>query len=234
VEVAEVYSSSQSFALRYWDFPRTDNTNYRDWYPKRSQGTEPEGAQYLNSTIMGHAFYLLTKGGTHNRAGLDSIPTITVPKLDFAKTRDIFYRALIGADLTSTSGFPQLRQATILSAAAVYGSTDAQAVATAWDAVGVPAACPASAPAAPQLIVENTCPTWRIQIPTVPGAITYNIQYSYTPSFTSVSTLGDGEVQGCDIWVSMWIYLRARACNACGCSGWSPTGLAWPFIGECP
>jgi Zn-dependent metalloprotease len=227
------YTAAPSSGLRYWDNPARDNPWAKDWFPTRSLQTSVEGGQYLNSTIMGHAFYLLANGGTHVRAGTEEVPTIQVPALNIQKTRDIFFRALLGPDLLPISGFSELRQATINAANQVYGSTDAQAVEKAWDAVGVCPPC-ANAPSHTELSVENFCPFWKVQIPTVGGAVIYNLQSSRTPSFAIASTVSDNQSQGCDIEVYQWVYLRARSCNCCGCSPWSTIQIATPFVGECP
>ncbi len=119
-------------ALRYMDNPTADGQSY-DYYPERYTGTQDNGGVHLNSGIANLAFYLLSQGGTHPR----NKTSVVVPALGIVKARAIFYRALANY-MTSSTNFEGARNATAQAAQDLYGSTEADAVHKAWDAVGVP------------------------------------------------------------------------------------------------
>lgn len=50
-----------------WSNPRAASPYHQDWYPTRTIGLF--AAPHYNATIMGHAFYLISQGGRHARAG---------------------------------------------------------------------------------------------------------------------------------------------------------------------
>ncbi len=119
-------------ALRYMDDPTADGSSY-DYYPERYTGTQDYGGVHLNSGIANLAFYLLSEGGTHPR----NKTSVSVPAIGLTKARSIFYRAL-AQYMTTTTDFEGARNATAQAAEDLYGSTEADAVHAAWDAVGVP------------------------------------------------------------------------------------------------
>jgi Zn-dependent metalloprotease len=102
-----------------------------DHYSVRYTGTEDNGGVHINSGIPNHAFYLLANGGTHRLGG-----SMTGIGADAAAK--IWYRALT-VYMTSSTNFAQGRAATLQAAADLYGagSTNYNAVATAWSLVGV-------------------------------------------------------------------------------------------------
>ena len=125
-------------ALRYMDNPHakaggtytTDDDP--DHYAERYTGTGDNGGVHINSGIANKAFYLLAKGGTHHRSGI----TVTGIGADYAAK--IWYKALT-TYMTSSTNFAGARAATLNAAAALYGSgsTNYNATAQAWSAVGV-------------------------------------------------------------------------------------------------
>jgi len=86
---------------------------------------EDNGGVHINSTIPGHAAYMIAEG-----LGSSSIGR--------AKTEQIFYRALT-THLTRQGNFSDARLATVQSAEELYGadSPEVQAVIAGWNAVGV-------------------------------------------------------------------------------------------------
>lgn len=177
---------------------------------------------------MGHAFYLLTVGGTHSRAGIpgSNVPVIPVTGIGYDSARNIFYAALRSTAIQNTSNYFALRDATVAAAPA----TQQTSVRKAWDAVGVSYGCTAP-PATPQIQVWPDYCRGRHKItwPAIAGATKYHGQA--TPVLLGwglAQTFTDGNVTQCkqdiprntgDWWV------RVRACNGCGCSNWSPQGL---------
>jgi len=94
------------------------------WQPKhyneRYRGREDNGGVHLNSGIPNHAFYLLAQAFDN----------------DITKPEQIYYRALT-TYLTKSSQFIDARNAVIRSARDLYGETEAQAAANAFDEVGI-------------------------------------------------------------------------------------------------
>jgi thermolysin len=125
-------------ALRYMDNPHAKaGGTYTadddpDHYAERYTGTGDNGGVHINSGIGNKAFYMLAKGGTHHRSG------ITVTAIGADAAAKIWYKALT-TYMTSSTNFAGARTATLNAAAALYGSgsTNYNAVAQAWSAVGV-------------------------------------------------------------------------------------------------
>jgi bacillolysin len=215
--------------LRNLQFPISEDLFARDWFPSR---TEALGAasRYRNSTIMGHAFYLLASSGPaqHYRAGIpgSGVPVIPVAGLGYEAARNIFYYSMFTGVLNNTATFFSLRSATLAAAL----PTQQASVQQAWQAVGLSYNC-TSAPQTPQIQVWPAYCLGKHKITwnPVPGATTYDGQA--TPvvlGWGLAQTITDGNVNECkqnippntgDWWV------RVRACNGCGCSGWSPQGM---------
>jgi Zn-dependent metalloprotease len=84
--------------------------------------TDDEGGVHINSGIPNHAFYLVATalGG---------------PAWEVAGR--IWYDTLVSGDLAADADFADFAAATVQAAAARFGSTEEQAVRTAWGAVGV-------------------------------------------------------------------------------------------------
>ncbi len=128
----DVYTPGTSGdALRYMNDPAAAGD--RDYYPDRYTGSSDYGGVHTNSGIANLAFYLLSQGGTHPRGKT----SVNVPGVGIVHARAIFYRALT-VYMTSSTNFQGARNATAQAATDLYGSSDANAVQAAWDAVGVP------------------------------------------------------------------------------------------------
>lgn len=93
--------------------------------PNSEQGDN--GGVHINSGIPNRAAYLIAEGLTAEGLGTS---------IGRAKTEKIYYAALTNY-LTASSQFIDARRATIQAATDLYGATEAQAVATAWDVVEV-------------------------------------------------------------------------------------------------
>ena len=125
-------------ALRYMDDPHKkaggSYTSNDDpcHYAERYTGTSDNGGVHINSGIANKAFYLVAKGGTHHYSG------ISVTGIGADAAAKIWYRALTSY-MTSSTNFKGARTATLNAASALYGSGSSQynAVAQAWSAVGV-------------------------------------------------------------------------------------------------
>ena len=228
----ELFASNPAQGFRYWNIPNLANVQFRDWYPQRSLLRLNEGGQYWNSTILGHAFYLLVNGGNHYRAGLpgSGVPVISVPSVGYATTRNVFYTALSNNAIGPTSGFFPYRDATVQASP---NSQVANAVRSAWDAVGVGYGCTAP-PAIPNPILNpfycfgQYMITWN----PVPGATKYNAQVASSWGWAFAQTIVDANITQCMQNFLNQVMLRMRACNGCGCSAWSPSQDA-PYYPGC-
>lgn len=128
-------------ALRYMDEPhRADHAGFDgtltddddvDHYSERYMGTDDEGGVHVNSGIANKAFYLLAQGGTHHLGG-------SMSGIGADAAARIWFLALTEY-MTSGTNFMRARDATMLAAAALYGSDSPQqrAVSSAWCLVGV-------------------------------------------------------------------------------------------------
>ena len=124
-------------ALRYMDNPHAaSNSGYTadddpDHYSERYTGTGDNGGVHINSGIANKAFYLLSVGGSHHRGG-------SMTGIGADKAARIWYRALTSY-MTSSTNFRGARTATLNAANALYGSgsTESNAVASAWTLCGV-------------------------------------------------------------------------------------------------
>lgn len=94
--------------------------------------TEDRGGIHLNSTIVSHAAFLMSEGGTHTVSG------IGVRRIGLEAAERIWYRALIRY-LGPSSDFSDAADATIAAARDLYGagSPTTDSVRAAWVAVGV-------------------------------------------------------------------------------------------------
>ena len=124
-------------AMRYMNNPTLDDFS-RDHWDTRFLGDEDNGGVHLNSGIPNLVFYLLVQGGSHPR-GLE--PESVVVAIGLAQAENIFYTALT-TKMVTTTNFEQARVATASAAEDLYGIYVADAVHTAWDAVGVPGVHP--------------------------------------------------------------------------------------------
>ncbi len=107
---------------------------YPDHYSIRFRGSEDNGGVHINSSIVGHAFYLAIEGGKHRLGG--AVQGVGSGNRD--QIEKVFYRGFTSY-LTPTATFAQARAATIQAARDLYnpGSAAETAVIQAWNAVGV-------------------------------------------------------------------------------------------------
>ncbi|PEP54491.1 M4 family metallopeptidase [Bacillus pseudomycoides] len=110
----------------------SDPTQYGDpdHYSKRYTGSNQSKLVHTNSGIINKAAYLIAEGGTHYG--------VTVSGIGKEKMGKVFYRANTQY-LTESATFSQARQATLQSAADLYGaqSPEVTSVKKAFDAIGV-------------------------------------------------------------------------------------------------
>jgi Zn-dependent metalloprotease len=135
---ANVDGSATQQALRRMYNPMLDGGSPNCWYA----GIGNLDVHY-SSGVANHFFYLLAEGnGKKTFSGVDhTSPTcngMSVAGIGRAKAQQVWYRALT-VYFTSTTDYAAARVATIAAANDLYGanSTEAQAVAAAWSAVGV-------------------------------------------------------------------------------------------------
>ncbi|MEM9830429.1 MAG: M4 family metallopeptidase [Bacteroidota bacterium] len=113
-----------SGALRDMESPHNGGTSLRDngWQPDNMSeiytGEEDNGGVHINSGIPNRAFFLIASEIGRDQAG------------------ELYYHALT-TYLTASSEFIDLRQALLNSANDLFGATESQAVAAAFDAVGI-------------------------------------------------------------------------------------------------
>lgn len=134
----DVYTPGKSGdALRYLDNPhKAANYGFTAdddpcHYSERYTGTADNGGVHVNAGILNRAFYLLSKGGTQHTGG-------SMTGIGADKAGRIFYDAMT-AWLTSGATFASTANATVSAAKARYGTSSAEAKATAqaWSLVGV-------------------------------------------------------------------------------------------------
>ena len=136
-------------ALRYMDNPHlAGNGGFTsdddpDHYSERYTGTADNGGVHINSGIPNNVFYLVAKGGTHHRGG-------SMTGIGADKAAAIWYRALTSF-MTSSTNFAGARTATLNAATALYGtgSTEYNAVCSAWALCGVGTSCTTPPPPPP-------------------------------------------------------------------------------------
>jgi len=218
-----------SDVVRNLKAPTTVVGDFRDWYPNRRFVGLSSSVAYSNSTIFGHALYLLISGGYHARVGgsahpnSGTIPAILVNPTNSALVLQIFGVALLDMSIAGTPmNGPNLRAATVAAASTVAGATVAANVGNAWAAVGIGHAC--SAP--------PSVPTFEIQPEfcrgrhTITWSTSPNVKYHgelvrHPYSFDVADSVVDGTMNSCVQNVGGLSRFRMRACNACGCSAWS-------------
>lgn len=228
-QISALNRNDPADGLRNLATPTYEDPYSRDWFPTRTfiVGVQKKQSYYRNSTILGQAFYLLAQNGVnhHYRAGLpmSEVPLINVTGLGYEAARNIFYYSLNTALVGPSSTFFDMRAATLGAALAGQQKTS---VSQAWAAVGVGNNC-SSAPATPQLQVwPYYCRgMYDINWPSVPGATKYDGQITQANlGWAFAATVVDANVNSCyqDLPNAYWM-MRLRACNGCGCSGWSTT-----------
>jgi Zn-dependent metalloprotease len=220
-QIGQMNPNNPLEAIRNLHVPASASFNARDWYPSR---TQIPGFAHHNSTILGHAFYLLATGGQHNRAGLpgSEVPVIPVTGLGYENARNVFYYSMFTGILNSTSDFFSMRSATLAAALPAQQASVQQA----WQAVGLGHNCTsAPQPPFPTAWPEYCKGRYDISWPTVPGTTRYHGQITQTNlGWAFAATVVDANVTSChqDLPNAYWM-MRVRACNGCGCSAWSHT-----------
>lgn len=143
----EIYPNESGELRRMWA-QSADGYSF-DCYPGAFSPTNQYHDPHFTSGVTNHFFYLLAEG-TNPGGGLPASKTCTTSDtriatgngslagIGKAKAAAIWYDALTNR-MTSNTGFPGARTATLASAAALYGSGSAEynAVAAAWSAVKV-------------------------------------------------------------------------------------------------
>lgn len=235
-------SALNGYPLRDLSFPKSPliyqpaYQDYRDFYPKRSFCCFPSVVSHRNMTIYGHALYLLKHGGVHSRAGQrwstyvwpfqsDTIPVIPITPTDTETLKQVFVQGLANMRLYGAPvDGPNLKAYTSWVASTLGGSTLATNVSNAWTAVGIGHGC-SGPPAVPSYNFSSHYCRGRYDMdwPQEPG-VTYHAQVA--PIHYSLDVYGqtvtDGEVNQCNVNVPGRSFWRLRACNACGCSAWTP------------
>lgn len=112
------YTDPHTYQGNFWEFGTFDN-----------------GGVHINSGVQNKWFQLLVDGGTHTN---DNGVTVTVPAIGWEAAEAISYRNN-NVYLSRFSVYADARMGSLLAAADLYGpcSPAFQAVALAWDAVGV-------------------------------------------------------------------------------------------------
>jgi Zn-dependent metalloprotease len=95
-----------------------------------------DGGEHINSTIMSHAFYLMSEGGINRTSQVSVTPISYNGRTPREVAEDIFYTAL-AQWLTPSATFLDVAKATRAIAANYYNREVAAAVERAWFAVGV-------------------------------------------------------------------------------------------------
>lgn len=126
-------------AERYMDDPAADNASL-DFYTPTAGNRDV----HYQCGISNLAYVLLVQGGTHPRGRT----AIVVPGIGMSKAEQIFYRAQT-TYLLPGSKFLDARNLTVQAATDLYGSIEANAVSSAWAAVGVGTPASVDAGAAP-------------------------------------------------------------------------------------
>lgn len=241
--IAEIYTNNPAKGLRSMANPKFMDPTSRDWFPARDLSGWYTSA-HDNATIMGHAFKLMANGpagGHHIRAGqpiLDSgvpgnIPSLFVPGIGPDKTWNIFFDTFRTGTMRNFPDFIKMKAAAVAAANTRYGAFEADAVDRAFRAVGVGVGCTA-APQAPQLEAVDRCPKWLLRWPSVPGATIYHGEMNPVIfQWVNALTIVNGDTNTCTRTVNTDYHAHVRACNGCGCSGWSNEVqmIHWP---QCP
>ncbi|WP_082563995.1 MULTISPECIES: M4 family metallopeptidase [unclassified Nocardioides] len=174
----EIDINGNGTPLRYMDQPSKDGASYDCWTPEIGND-DP----HYTSGPGNHFFYLASEGSGAkeiNGVSYDS-PTCddsTVEGIGRENVEQIWFKAL-DAYMTSTTTYPEARDATVQAATDIYGADSAECagVEKAWDGVGVPendVACTGGG-TDPE---PGTCPDLTL---TDNGSLTGTNDYSYEP-----------------------------------------------------
>lgn len=155
-------------ALRYLDNPPAGNQP--DNYADRYTGSQDNGGVHINSGIANKQAYLMIAGGTFRG--------VTVQAVGRSVTEKVWYRALTQY-FTQSTNFAGARQGTLSAAADLYGngSTQYNAVANAWAAVGVGSATGGGGGG-------GGTPEWRYETITIQSPHNYPNNYNNTQTYS--------------------------------------------------
>lgn len=216
--------------LRNWQDPDSKGSSFIDWYPHRNYGNPLIGLGYANSTIFGHAVYLMINGGTHNRTGAAAlsgpIPNINVPQADPLQVKNVLAYGIFLVKLYNDHfDGPTYKLRTMQAASQLYGPAAGvlNTVERAWTAVGIGYNCSSPPPVPNYQVWPGYCKgrhtiTWTAQ----PGVKYHGEVRPYHLGWDFAATTSvDGAVSQCKVNPSGPAAYHMRACNGCGCSDWS-------------
>ena len=157
-------------ALRYMDNPPAGNQP--DHYDDRYTGSGDNGGVHINSGIANKQAYLMIAGGTFNGVSVQSVGR--------SVTEKVWYRALTSY-FTQSTNFSGARQGTLQAAADLYGNGSSQynAVANAWAAVGVGSAASGGGGGG-----GTGTPEWRYETLTIESPHNYPNNYNNTKTYS--------------------------------------------------
>ncbi|WP_412068129.1 M4 family metallopeptidase [Rubrivirga sp. IMCC43871] len=143
-----------------------------DNYADRYTGTGDNGGVHINSGIANKQAYLMIAGGTFRG--------VTTTSIGRSATEKIWYRALT-VYFTQSTNFAGARQGTLSAAADLYGngSTQYNAVADAWAAVGVGTGSGGGTPPP-----TGGTPEWRYETANIQSPHNYPNNYNNTQSYS--------------------------------------------------
>jgi hypothetical protein len=143
------------------------------------------------------------------------------------KATTIFDLALREPELFGDATMPEFAQATLrIASRPEFLPTDREAVLNAWTAVGVLGNGCSAPPITPNLTIEDFLCRGKFKISwnQVPGATTYYAERVQVGFPWSLATpVIDAPTTSCSITVPITSSFHLRACNACGCSAYTPT-----------
>lgn len=214
--------------LRNLANPATLNSG--DWYGARRFIGTTDWVAYYNSTIYGHALYLMVNGGRHARVGqvVDTlsgatIPDISVTGIGASQAQLVMSYGLQDLAMTQTRvNAHTLKAATVNRALSMFGQHVSTEVNKAWMAVGIGANC--TAPPAPPVysLINYLCRgKYTVKWPRLPNT-TYHLEAAPAGyDWGYGQTTGDGAMSQCNQDFPWRANFHMRACNGCGCSDWT-------------
>lgn len=224
--------SNGSWAIsdtRDWRDPKSKSTNFNDWYPSRYFTNPFLGVRYANSTIFGHAVYLMINGGRHRRVGQSAlggpIPDINVPAADPLQIKEVLsYGLWLVALYNDEFNGPNFKARTIAAANQIYGPGGVlNTVERAWTAVGIGFNC-SGPPSTPNPTITNhyCMGQYDIDWTAMPGVKYHGMVIPLSGAWdVNGQTVLDGALSHCGLNLGTSSKFRMRACNACGCSAWT-------------
>jgi len=207
---------------RRLDNPKISAGSGVDWYPDRHAYDILGTKIHENGSMVSLAFYLMSKGGEHPRAGQGDIPHIQVPNIGFNNARKIFVKAL-RKYVKFGETMHQLRDHTVAAANDIFGvgSSKPAGVSLAWQAVGIGNFNPPPILDEVDVESENCFGFVNVSWPTSASADYYELQEATVSNFSDAIWVHAGTQASCGLNVpgtgNRWY--RARACSfASGCN----------------